>query len=32
MADEQPNVVVIVADDMGYGDRGVTGNHHIKTS
>ncbi|NWK54137.1 sulfatase-like hydrolase/transferase [Verrucomicrobiaceae bacterium N1E253] len=28
---EKPNVVVIVADDMGYGDLGFTGHPHIKT-
>ncbi|NAS10848.1 arylsulfatase [Poritiphilus flavus] len=26
-----PNVLVIITDDQGYGDLGVTGNPHIKT-
>lgn len=27
----QPNVIIIMADDQGYGDLGITGNPHIKT-
>lgn len=27
----KPNVVVIVADDLGYGDLGIYGNPHLKT-
>ncbi|BDS08562.1 arylsulfatase [Oceaniferula spumae] len=30
-AAEQPNIIVIVADDMGYGDLGFTGHPKIKT-
>ncbi|MEM7379621.1 MAG: arylsulfatase [Bacteroidota bacterium] len=26
-----PNVVVIITDDQGYGDLGITGNPHVKT-
>lgn len=26
-----PNVVIIITDDQGYGDLGITGNQHIKT-
>jgi len=28
---EQPNVVIIITDDQGYGDLGYTGNPHVKT-
>src|SRR5665811_1880695 len=27
----QPNVIIIITDDQGYGDLGVTGNPHVKT-
>src|SRR5680860_1472682 len=27
----QPNVMIIMADDQGYGDLGITGNPHVKT-
>lgn len=30
-AQDKPNILVIVTDDMGYGDLGVTGNKKIKT-
>jgi len=30
-AAEQPNVIIILADDMGYGDLGVLGNPRVKT-
>ncbi|WP_299533948.1 arylsulfatase [Ulvibacterium sp.] len=28
---ESPNIVLIITDDQGYGDLGVTGNPHVKT-
>ncbi|UJH68914.1 arylsulfatase [Allomuricauda sp. SCSIO 65647] len=28
---ERPNVIIIITDDQGYGDLGVTGNPHVKT-
>ncbi|MCA1758157.1 MAG: arylsulfatase, partial [Bacteroidales bacterium] len=28
---QQPNVVLIITDDQGYGDLGFTGNPHVKT-
>jgi arylsulfatase len=27
----QPNVILIITDDQGYGDLGITGNSHVKT-
>jgi arylsulfatase A-like enzyme len=27
----QPNLILIITDDQGYGDLGFTGNHHLKT-
>ncbi len=27
----QPNVIIIITDDQGYGDLGITGNPHVKT-
>jgi arylsulfatase A len=30
-ATEKPNIIVIVADDLGYGDLGFTGNKNIQT-
>lgn len=29
--EKQPNVILIITDDQGYGDLGATGNHHIKS-
>jgi len=26
-----PNVIIIITDDQGYGDLGITGNPHVKT-
>ncbi|MEM9143233.1 MAG: arylsulfatase [Bacteroidota bacterium] len=28
---ERPNVILIITDDQGYGDLGVTGNPHVQT-
>ncbi|WP_431127590.1 arylsulfatase [Flagellimonas flava] len=28
---ERPNVIVIITDDQGYGDLGITGNPHVQT-
>ena len=27
----KPNVIIIITDDQGYGDLGITGNPHVKT-
>lgn len=29
--DQHPNVIIIITDDQGYGDLGITGNPHVKT-
>ena len=31
IAADRPNIIVIMADDMGYGDTGATGNRVIRT-
>lgn len=28
---KHPNVIIIISDDQGYGDLGITGNPHLKT-
>lgn len=28
---QQPNVIIIITDDQGYGDLGINGNPHVKT-
>lgn len=28
---KHPNVIIIITDDQGYGDLGITGNPHVKT-
>jgi len=28
---DHPNVIIIITDDQGYGDIGITGNTHVKT-
>jgi arylsulfatase A-like enzyme len=30
-AQQSPNVILIITDDQGYGDLGVTGNPHVRT-
>lgn len=29
--DEQPNIILIITDDQGYGDLGINGNPHVNT-
>lgn len=31
LKEDPPNVIVIITDDQGYGDLGITGNPHVKT-
>lgn len=31
LENEHPNVIIIITDDQGYGDLGITGNPHVKT-
>jgi arylsulfatase A-like enzyme len=30
-AQRKPNVIIIITDDQGYGDLGITGNPNVKT-
>ncbi len=29
--DQKPNVIIVITDDQGYGDLGITGNPHVRT-
>jgi arylsulfatase A-like enzyme len=31
LSQDKPNVILIITDDQGYGDLGITGNPHVKT-